>query len=86
MKVTATLTLEFVDPEEASLIYGALQADDDGYLEQRLEGHRIHVSASADSPGALREALEDYLSCLTAARNSLGSISQNGIRDHDGPQ
>ena len=75
MGVSAVLTLEFDSVSEASRIYDALQVDDDGYVEQKLNGSTIVVTAKASTPGKLREALEDYLSCLTAAQGSLNSLA-----------
>ncbi len=71
MKSTCTLTLEFPDETTARNIAKALELDNAGYLETRVEGKIIHVVAKADDVLSLRNTIDDYLACVTVAQKSL---------------
>ena len=73
MKSTCTLEIELPDEEIAMHIAKALELDNAGYVEARVEGHIIYAKAEADSIMALRNTVDDYLACLSVAQKSLDS-------------
>ncbi|HEQ79008.1 MAG TPA: hypothetical protein ENN76_01930 [Euryarchaeota archaeon] len=77
MKAKSEIQVVFDDEEIAKNVFRSLQADDDGYITQSVEGCVITARAVADSPGALSQIMDDYLSCMSAARDSL--IASKGL-------
>ena len=78
MKSTCTLELEFPDGATARNIAKALELDNAGYLEARVLGNVIHVTAEADSIMALRNTIDDYLACVSVAQKSLDGANRRG--------
>ncbi|MBA3045409.1 MAG: hypothetical protein KKH41_02310 [Candidatus Thermoplasmatota archaeon] len=75
MKSVCTLELEFPDEATATNIAKALELDNAGYVETRVEGNVIHVSAEADNVMTLRNTIDDFLACATVALKSLEGSS-----------
>ncbi|MFO7618301.1 MAG: KEOPS complex subunit Pcc1 [Thermoplasmata archaeon] len=71
MKSACTMELEFPDEITARNIAKALELDNAGYLETRVEGNVIHVTAEADNIMTLRNTIDDYLACVSVAQKSL---------------
>jgi tRNA threonylcarbamoyladenosine modification (KEOPS) complex Pcc1 subunit len=71
MKSTCTLELEFRDENTARTVAKALELDNAGYIEARVEGNTLIVTASADNVMSLRNTIDDYLACATVAQKSL---------------
>lgn len=73
MKSVCTLEIELPDEDTARHISKALELDNAGYVEARVEGNIIFAKAEADSIMALRNTVDDYLACLSVAQKSLDS-------------
>jgi tRNA threonylcarbamoyladenosine modification (KEOPS) complex Pcc1 subunit len=71
MKTTCTLDLDFPDEATARNIAKALELDNAGYLETKVEGKTIHVIAKADDVLSLRNTIDDYLACVSVAQKSI---------------
>jgi tRNA threonylcarbamoyladenosine modification (KEOPS) complex Pcc1 subunit len=71
MKSICTLTLEFPDEATARNIAKALELDNAGYVEARVEGKIIHVVAKTDDVLSLRNTIDDYLACVSVAQKSI---------------
>ena len=71
MKSLCTLEIELPDQETAKNIAKALELDNAGYIETRVEGNTIFAKAEAEDIMALRNTIDDYLACLTIAQKSL---------------
>lgn len=71
MKSTCTMELEFSDEKTAKNIAKALELDNAGYIETRVEGNVLYATTSADNVMSLRNTLDDYLACVTVAQKSL---------------
>ena len=71
MKSTCTLELGFPDEATARNIARALELDNAGYLETRVEGNVLHVTAEADNIMTLRNTLDDYLACISVAQRAI---------------
>ena len=72
MKTLCALEFEFADEKTASNIAKALELDNAGYIETRVEGNILYAKAEAESIMALRNTIDDYLACLTVAEKSQG--------------
>jgi len=64
---TCTLELELSTPAEAKRVAAALEPDNEGFVETKLDGKRITATAEACSITALLHTLDDYLACLGIA-------------------
>ncbi len=71
MKSTCTLEIELSNNETANNIAKALELDNAGYIETRIEGCTIFATAQAEDIMTLRNTIDDYLACLTVAQKSL---------------
>ena len=71
MKSACTLELEFPDESTARNIARAMELDNRGYVETRVDGNVIHVTTTADNVMALRNTLDDYLACVSVAQRSI---------------
>ncbi len=71
MKSLCTLEIELPDEKTAKNIAKALELDNAGYIETRVEGNTIIAKAEAEDIMALRNTIDDYLACLTVAQKSL---------------
>jgi tRNA threonylcarbamoyladenosine modification (KEOPS) complex Pcc1 subunit len=71
MKSVCTMELEFPNDAIASNIAKALDLDNAGYIESRVEGNVIHVTAEASDLMTLRNTIDDYLACVSVAQKSI---------------
>ncbi len=71
MKSICTLEIELPDEATARNIAKALELDNAGYIETRVEGNTIFAKAEAADIMALRNTIDDYLACLTVAQKSI---------------
>ena len=74
MKSTCTLELEFPDEKTARNIAKALELDNAGYIETRVEGNILYATTTADNVMSLRNTLDDYLACISVAQKSLEGV------------
>ena len=72
MEVSCELDFEYGSEERARKLLSALQVDDDGYIETRVEGRRLLASARAKDVKSLVHTLDDFLACLGVAEETLG--------------
>lgn len=71
MKSTCTLEIQLPDEATAQNIAKALELDNAGYIETRVEGSTIFAKAETEDIMALRNSIDDYLACLTIAQKSI---------------
>ena len=74
MKSTCTLEIELPDEATAQNIAKALELDNAGYIETRVEGSTIFAKAEASDIMSLRNTVDDYLACISVAEKSVLEI------------
>ena len=74
MKSTCTLEIELPDESAAQNIAKALELDNAGYIETRVEGSTIFAKAEAADIMSLRNTVDDYLACISIAERSVREI------------
>lgn len=57
------------DAAAAAILMAALQADDPGHIDVRVDGSDLVLVATADSRMGLLRTLDDALQCLRAAED-----------------
>lgn len=66
-KVRCGLRLEFSSGEEAIKILDAVELDNQGYVNTKVEGSSILADIEAASLNSLLHTLDDFLSCTSVA-------------------
>jgi len=67
--VICDLRLEFPSHESAETVHRAVEQDNEGFVESRVEGSSIIARMEADTLKSLLHTLDDYLSCMGVAEN-----------------
>ncbi|MCK5024854.1 MAG: hypothetical protein KAR56_04480 [Thermoplasmata archaeon] len=71
MKSLCTLEIQLPDETTAQNISKALELDNVGYIETRVEGSIILARTEADDILSLRNTIDDYLACIDIALKSI---------------
>ncbi|UCE80654.1 MAG: hypothetical protein JSV94_05770 [Methanobacteriota archaeon] len=66
-KVTCTLALEFATAKEASQVLEAVDLDNQGYIDARLDGNKVVATMRTESLDSLLHTLDDFLACVSVA-------------------
>ncbi len=74
MKSTCNLEIEMPDEATAQNIAKALELDNAGYIETRVQGNTIFARAEAADIMSLRNTVDDYLACISVAEKSVREI------------
>lgn len=61
------MSIGFGSSAEAENVHRAVELDNDGYLETKVEGSSIVASIEADSLKSLLHTLDDFLACVGVA-------------------
>ncbi len=77
------LRIEYSDGKVASTVFRALEPDNKGYVESRLDGNVITFSMKADNAGTMRNTADDLLACIKIAEEASGLVSGSAA-DLDG--
>ena len=72
----ATVRLRCRSPEEATILWDAVRADDPGSVEGRIDGDLLVITAGPDPMPSLRVTLDDLLACLQAASGASGATTE----------
>ena len=83
--MTVTLELKITYPSEdvAANIFRALEPDNTGYIDSKMDGKVLRFVISADNSGTLRNAADDLLACVKIAEGSLGISETVADLDRD---
>ena len=82
MMTRARLELRFGSPEEASVVWDAVSADDPGSVEGRLDGGLLVVECGPAPASSVRVTVDDLLACIQSAHG--GALAQRGGDDDGG--
>ena len=78
MKSLCTLKFEYPSEELARSVAKAVGADNEGFVDMRVEGCSIVAEIEADGPSSLLHTIDDLLVCIGAAEQVL---NLNSARD-----
>jgi len=65
--VRCSIRLEFESPDHAEKVHRAVELDNEGYVESRLDGDAITAEIDADSLNSLLHTLDDFIACVSVA-------------------
>jgi len=76
------LKVSYPSDKAAATIFKALEPDNTGHIDSRLDGNDIHFLIEADNAGTLRNAADDLLACMKIAEEASGL--SDAVPDLDG--
>lgn len=71
--ISCSVSIEFASATQANHVLQAIQLDDEGFVQSRVEGTRLHAEISSESVPSLLHTLDDYLACVTVAGGIVGT-------------
>ena len=74
-KVRCSLRLEFSSEAEARKILDAVELDNQGYVDTKVDGSSILADINANSLNSLLHTLDDFLSCTSVAEKVIAKKS-----------
>ena len=77
------LRVEYSDAGVAEKILRALEPDNEGYVQSRLEGSTIIFTMEAEDAGSMRATADDLLACLKIAESASGIVASGTDLDGD---
>lgn len=77
------LRLEYADERTANAIYRALEPDNKGYVESRLDGCTLFFRIEAEDAGSMRNTADDLLACVKIAEEASGLVVPAAYLDSD---
>ena len=66
-RVKCEMRLEFGSAEDAEKVLGAVDTDNEGYVEARVDGSAIVLTVRADSLKIMLHTLDDLMACVSVA-------------------
>lgn len=66
-----SLELEFPDAATAKRIAKALELENEGYVEVKVDGSSLQVMIESENLMSLRNTVDDFLACATVALKTL---------------
>lgn len=66
-RVKCDMRLEFASPEDAEKVLGAVNTDNEGYVEAKVDGSSIVLLIRADSLKSMLHTLDDLMACVSVA-------------------
>ena len=77
------LRLDYDDESTAKAVYGALEPDNKGYVESRLDGKTIFFKMVSEDAGSMRNTADDLLACVKIAEEASGLVVSAADLDGD---
>lgn len=66
-KVTCELSFELPSEEVARRVLGSVDADNEGFVDARLDGRVLLATVRAESLNSMLHTLDDFMACLSVA-------------------
>jgi tRNA threonylcarbamoyladenosine modification (KEOPS) complex Pcc1 subunit len=82
MTVHLELRIRYPDGRTAATVFRALEPDNAGHMDSRIDGNELIFTIAADSAGTLRNSADDLLACVRIAEEALGL--SDAVPDLDG--
>jgi tRNA threonylcarbamoyladenosine modification (KEOPS) complex Pcc1 subunit len=73
MEIECELVFEYDTHEEAVSIMKAVELDNEGFLDTRIEDNKVISRVKANNLSSLQHTLDDYLACLSVAEKVISS-------------
>ena len=77
------LRMEYDDGNIAKAVFGALEPDNKGYVESRIDGNVLFFRIVSDDAGSMRNTADDLLACVKIAEETSGLVVPAADPDGD---
>ena len=77
------LKMEYEDEKTAKAVYGALEPDNKGYVESKIEGSTLFFRIRSEDAGSMRNTADDLLACVKIAEETSGLVVPAADPDGD---
>ena len=77
------LRMEYDDGNIAKAVFGALEPDNKGYVESRIDGNVLFFRIVSDDAGSMRNTADDLLACVKIAEEASGLVVSAADLDGD---
>lgn len=67
MEIECELVFEYDTIEKAESVHKAVELDNEGFVESRIDGNRMIAKVTAKNLSSLKHTLDDYLVCVSMA-------------------
>ena len=77
------LKMKYPDDRTAKAVYGALEPDNKGYVESRIDGNVLFFRIRSEDAGSMRNTADDLLACVKIAEETSGLVVPAADPDGD---
>ena len=77
------LRMDYDNEKTAQAVYGALEPDNKGYVEARIEGKTLFFKIISEDAGSMRNTADDLLACVKIAEEASGLVVSAADPDGD---
>ena len=77
------LKMEYDDEKTAKAVYSALEPDNKGYVDARIEGKTLFFKITSEDAGSMRNTADDLLACIKIAEEASGLVVSAADPDGD---
>ncbi len=77
------LRIDYDGAETAKAVLGAIEPDNEGYVESRIEGSTLFFTIKAEDAGSMRNTADDLLACIKIAEEASGLVVTAADPDGD---
>ena len=77
------LRMDYNDEKTAKAVYGALEPDNKGYVESRIDGKTLFFRIVSEDAGSMRNTADDLLACVKIAEEASGLVVSAADLDGD---
>ena len=77
------LRMDYNDERTAKAVYGALEPDNKGYVESRIDGKTLFFRIVSEDAGSMRNTADDLLACVKIAEETSGLVVPAADPDGD---
>ncbi len=68
------LRIDYDSDEVARAVFGAVQPDNEGYVDSRIDGRTLFFKIKAEDAGSMRNTADDLLACVKIAEEASGLV------------
>ncbi len=79
MHSQCTLEFEYESEEQAIAIAKAVEADNEGFVDMRIEGCKLVSNIEADTIASLLHTIDDFLVCVSTAECVLSNSAKINV-------
>ena len=77
------LRIDYDNENTAKAVMGALEPDNEGYVDSRIEGSTLFFTIRADDAGSMKNTADDLLACIKIAEEASGLVVSAADPDGD---